>query len=181
MRAVGKEKIVRAIHGEQRPFRFIVNVASAVAAAVGLCVSSGAHAADGGSRTPHRLVLTPKDLDRVTAGSLSLRIDADASAHGTIAFATALTSFETTFGQALMVHVDRSPNPGAPSVMGTQELAVTRGKGSAYAAGDQGADCSVTATILISDLVASMISSDKVLTATTALCQCSLLMVSVVH
>lgn len=169
-----------AIPGEQRPLWLVICVTSALLGAVEPCASSPAHAADGGSGT-RRVVLSSEDLDRVTAGSLSLRIDADAVAHGSTAFAIALTTFETTYGQALMVHVDPLPNPRPPYQMGTQDLAVTRGSGNAYASGDQGAECSVTATLIVPDLVASVLSSDKVVTATTAFCQCSLLAVSIAH
>lgn len=159
----------------------IVGVTSALLAAVALCISSRAHAADGGSRTAHRVVLSPENLDRVTAGGVSFRIDADAVARGTTAFTDAFARFEVTYGQALRVHVDPPPDPRPPYVMGPQELAVTRGSGRAYASGDQGADCSVNATVMIADLLASMVNSIKAVTATAALCQCSLLAVSVMH
>ncbi len=162
-------------------FWLIAGVTSAPPAAVALCVSSRAHAADGGSRTSHRVVLSPENLDRVTAGSLSFRIDADAVARGTTAFTEAFARFEVTYGQALKVHVDPPSDPRPPYMLGTQELAVTRGSGRAYASGDQAADCSVTATVMLADIVASMVNSVKQVTATTALCQCSLLAVSIVH
>lgn len=169
------------MQGKHRLAQLLVGIASALLAAVA-CVSSRAHAADGGSGLTRRVVLSPEALDRVTAGSLSIRIDADAAAHGNLAFAAALVALQTTYGQALMVHVDPLPQPRPPHLMGTQELAMTSGSGQASASGDQNADCSVTGTVMmVPDVVASMVSSDKVVTATTAFCQCSLLVVSLAH
>ncbi len=194
MRGNGARQGGSAVTRHQRlPFPLIVCVISALLAAVGSCVSPRALAADGGSGASRRIVLSAQDLDRVTAGSTesldratagtpSIQIDADASAHGATAAAGALTTFETDYGQALMVHVDPPEDHRPPRMMGTQELAITHGSGRAAAAGDQGADCAVNATVTKTpDVVASMVASDKVTTATTALCQCSLLAVTVVH
>ena len=168
-----------AIQGEHRLSWLILGVTSLVLAVVALCVSSRAHAADGGSATGRRMVLNLEQLDRVTAGSITLKIDADASARGNAALADALTNFEVSYGQAMKVHVDPPQNPHPMYLMGQQELAVTRGTGRAYASGDQGADCTVTATLAITDLVAAMVNSIKEATATTVLCQCQLLAVSI--
>lgn len=175
-----KKRSSAATQPKHRPIRLLVSITSGLLAAVAPCVSA-AHAGDGGSAATRRIVLSPRDLDLVTAGSLSIRINADAAAHGTTTFASALTTFEIDYGQALMVRVDPSPDPRPPKLMGTQELAVTHGSGVAIASGDQGADCSVTGTVVSPDLVASMFSSSTVTTATIAMCQCSLLAVSVVH
>jgi hypothetical protein len=170
-----------AIQGEHRLSWLILGVTSLVLAAVAVCVSSRAHAGDGGSAASRRMVLSLEDLDRVTAGSITIQINADASARGATAFASALTTFEVTYGQALKVQVEPSEAPRPMHLVGLQELAVTRGKGQAYASGDQGADCSVSAIVASPDLVAGMMTSEKLVTAITTLCQCQLVTISLVH
>lgn len=170
-----------AIQGEHRLSWLTLGVTSLVLATVALCVSSRAHAGDGGSFGSRRIVLSLEDLDRVTAGNLTIQINADASGRGATAFANALSNFEVDYGQAMKVHVDPPQNPRPMYLMGQQELAVTHGNGRAYASGDQGADCSVTVTFAITDLIAAMVNSIKEATATAVLCQCQLLAVSIAH
>ncbi len=168
-----------ATYGEHPLSWFILGITSLVLAAVALGMSSRAHAGDGGSAASRRIVLSAEALDRVTAGGITLKIDADASARGATAVADAMSKFEVSYGQALMVHAAPPKDQHPMYVMGQQELAVTRGSGRAYAAGDQGADCSVTATLAITDLLAAMVNSIREATATTVLCQCQLLAVSI--
>jgi hypothetical protein len=168
-----------AIQGEHPLSWLLLGITSLALAAVALGMSSRAHAGDGGSAASRRIVLSAEALDRVTAGSITLKIDADAAAHGATAIADAVSKFEVSYGRALMVHAAPPLDPHPMYVMGQQELAVTRGNGRAFASGDQGADCSVTVTLAISDLIAAMVNSIKEATATTVLCQCQLLAVSI--
>lgn len=142
---------------------------------------SGARAAEPAAHgTGHgtgAVVLSPAQLDNVTAGGVLARIDLTADARGAAAFTDTSLALHSLRGTVLKV----DPRPAAsPRLLGTQRVDVTYGTGKATAAGDQGADCSAKATLLATDLVAGMVAAAKQATTTTALCQCSLMGVSLV-
>lgn len=137
----------------------------------------GARAAEPAAHGTGAVVLSPAQLDNVTAGAVLARIDLSADARGAAAFTDTSLALHSMRGTVLKV----DPRPAAsPRLLGTQRVDVTYGTGKATAAGDQGADCSAKATLLSTDLVAGMVAAAKQATTTTALCQCSLMGVSLV-
>ena len=134
-----------------------------------------------GRRTLPRIVLTDEVLDTVTAGATTVFLTLAAYASGTSAVSSTEGLIRTARTTVLSIDFDNNLLPASPPRLVEETQAdIVIATGQAEAIGDADAQC--VATINNSNTLAFVVQTEaRTITATSALCSCSLFGINLLH
>jgi hypothetical protein len=122
--------------------RFVVSAIFLVLVA-GLCLGDGSLALASERSRAQPMLLSDKQLDRITAGGVTLRVDLSAEAQGPTAVASTTGLIQSADTTVLLVRIDAGGAAGpTPHFLGQAPATVYLAGGQAIASGDATSNCS---------------------------------------